>query len=239
MATRAEVDTALDGDGSGNVDKDDLRSIFKDGITDDFTDVASASTVDLGAVASRNVRVTGTTTITAFGTVAAGTEKTVRFAAALTLTHHSTSLILPGGVSIVTVAGDVLRAISLGSGNWVVVHYTPATQAQWRTLLGVGAAGDDVFVAATTADARDAIGTAAIPTNSAGVGNFAHLIGAADGDLTLPASGNWAWFALRINTSTGAVFAGSTVGGAGTSGGSNIAAGVSGSTWIGLAWRIV
>lgn len=238
MATRAEVDTALDGDGSGNVDKDDLRAIFKDGITDDFSDVASASTVDLGAVASRNVRITGTTTITAFGTVAAGTEKTVRFAGALTLTHHSTSLILPGGVSIVTVAGDVLHAISLGSGNWVVVHYTPATQAQGRALLGVGATGANVFVAATTADALSAIGAPAIPTNSAGLGNWTQVVGSADGALTLPAGGSWAWFALRLTTATGATNSGSTQAGV-SAGGASVVAGVSGSTWIALVWRVV
>lgn len=239
MATRAEVDTALDGDGSGNVDKDDLKAILKDGIEDDFTAAASASTVDLGAVASRNVWITGTTTITSFGTATAGTDRTIWFADTLTLTHNGTSLILPGGVSIVTVAGDTARAISLGSGNWFVVNYSPASQAQGRVLLGAGAVGGNIFVDATAADVRAEISTAALPTNSAGAGNWAHLIGTADGDLTLPSGGNWAWWALRINTSTGAVFAGSTVGGAGTAGGSNIAAGVSGSTWIGLCWRIV
>lgn len=37
-----------------------------------FADVASATTTDLGAVASDNVRITGTTTITSFGTVGGG-----------------------------------------------------------------------------------------------------------------------------------------------------------------------
>lgn len=87
-------------------------------------DVASAATVDLGAVVGRFVDITGTTTITSFGTVAAGIWREVRFKGALTLTHNATSLILPGGANITTSNGDCLRAYSLGSGNWQVVSYT-------------------------------------------------------------------------------------------------------------------
>lgn len=89
-------------------------------------DAASASTVDLGAVTSNLVRITGTTTITAFGTAAAGTRRILRFAAALTLTHNATSLILPGGSSILTAANDVAICVSEGSGNWRVVAFIPA-----------------------------------------------------------------------------------------------------------------
>jgi len=88
--------------------------------------VASASTVDLGAVVGRFVDVTGTTTITSFGTVAAGIWRVVTFTGALTLTHNATSLILPGGANITTAAGDALLAMSLGAGNWVVLFYQRA-----------------------------------------------------------------------------------------------------------------
>ena len=92
-------------------------------------DVASAATVDLGAVVGRFVDVTGTTTITSFGTVAAGIWRVVTFTGALTLTHNATSLILPGGLNIKTSAGDCVLAESLGSGNWRVVFYMPASPA--------------------------------------------------------------------------------------------------------------
>jgi hypothetical protein len=88
--------------------------------------LASASTTDLGAQTSQKVLVTGTTTITSFGTVASGTVRDVRFNGALTLTHNATSLILPTGANITTVAGDILRAISEGSGNWRIRYYTRA-----------------------------------------------------------------------------------------------------------------
>lgn len=236
MVTRANVSSYL---GAGDVDKADLIAAFNEGIDDDFVDVASATTTDIAAAESRNVRITGTTTITGLGTAAEGRTITLLFAGALTLTYNATSLILPYGASIATVAGDRCIAISRGSGNWLILAYTPASQSQGRVLLGAGATGASVFAAATTATALTAIGAPAIPTNSAGAGNWTHLIGSADGDLTLPAGGNWAWFALRLTTATGAVNSGSTVGGAGTAGGSNIAAGVAGSTWIGFCWRIV
>lgn len=88
--------------------------------------VASATTTDIGAATSEHVSITGTTTITGFGTVAAGTRRTGRFTGALTLTHNATSLILPGGANITTAAGDRFSARSLGSGNWVVDWYQRA-----------------------------------------------------------------------------------------------------------------
>lgn len=105
------------------------------GSTVGVTDVASASTVDLGAQTSAAIRVTGTTTVTGFGTVAAGTLRTVYFAGALTLTHNGTSLILPGAANVTTAANDRLTALSLGSGNWIVTNYSKAD----GTPLVVGA----------------------------------------------------------------------------------------------------
>jgi hypothetical protein len=89
-----------------------------------FGTVASAGTTDIGAVTSQNVTVTGTTTITSFGTVAAGTFRRLVFSGILTLTHNATSLILPQGGNVVTAVGDSLEAVSLGSGNWRVTSYT-------------------------------------------------------------------------------------------------------------------
>jgi hypothetical protein len=91
-----------------------------------WVDLASAATTDLGAQTTDNLRITGTTTITSFGTAANGVTRNLRFAAALTLTHNATSLILPGGANITTAAGDTGTVKSLGSGNWVVVSYQPA-----------------------------------------------------------------------------------------------------------------
>jgi hypothetical protein len=110
-----------------------------------WVDLASAGTTDIGAQTSNNVRITGTTTITSFGTAASGVTRQLRFAGALTLTHNATSLILPGGANILTMAGDTATAISLGSGNWVVTDYMRALafggyqQIQRQTVSAVSA----------------------------------------------------------------------------------------------------
>ncbi len=87
--------------------------------------VASAGTVDLGAQTGNSLVISGTTTITSFGTVSAGIAKIVRFSGALVLTHNGTSLILPGAANITTVAGDVACFQSEGSGNWRCVWFQP------------------------------------------------------------------------------------------------------------------
>ena len=89
--------------------------------------VASATSTAIGAAASNNVIISGTTTITSFDNVAAGITRKVRFTGALTLTHNATSLILPGAANITTANGDELVATSLGSGNWKVRSYNLAS----------------------------------------------------------------------------------------------------------------
>lgn len=93
---------------------------------DKGADIASAATTDIGAATGNSVTITGTTTITALGTIKAGVTRLVTFAGALTLTHNATSLILPGGADITTAAGDVMLAKSEGSGNWRIAPYVRA-----------------------------------------------------------------------------------------------------------------
>ncbi len=112
--------------------------------------VASATTTDLGAVTSRNVSITGTTTITGLGTVTSGVMRYGRFTGALTLTHNATSLILPSAANITTAANDRFTAISLGSGNWLVYSYT---RADGTALVG-GVSGPYTSLAATMSTAR-------------------------------------------------------------------------------------
>jgi hypothetical protein len=101
--------------------------------------VASAPTCDIGAAAGNYVSITGTTTITALGTVQTGTRRTVRFAGILTLTHDGTSLILPGAENIDTAAGDVAVFVSLGSGNWVCAGYVRAASKVSTLTAGTSA----------------------------------------------------------------------------------------------------
>lgn len=102
-------------------------------------DVASSGTCDIGASNSPFARITGTTTITSFGTNYNG-PRYLRFADALTLTHGS-SLVLPGAANITTTAGDtcvVIPGATSGTADkWVVVSYQFSTAAAQRSYLGL------------------------------------------------------------------------------------------------------
>lgn len=80
-------------------------------------DLASAATLALGADGNY-FGVTGTTTITALSAKTVGTRVLLQFAAALTLTHHATNLILQNAINLATTAGDVLELVSIGSSQW-------------------------------------------------------------------------------------------------------------------------
>ena len=90
------------------------------------TSIASDATVTIGTAGLGDyIHITGTTTITSFGTAAsAGIRRTLIFDGALTLTHNATSLICVGGVSIVTVAGMVIEVVAETTANWRVVSIT-------------------------------------------------------------------------------------------------------------------
>lgn len=106
--------------------------------------IASAATTDIGAATGNLVQITGTTTITSFGTVQAGTRRRLRFSGSLTITFHSTAMVLPGNASIITQANDVAEFYSLGGGNWLCTGY----QRQNGARLDLQ--GADVASAATT-----------------------------------------------------------------------------------------
>lgn len=107
-------------------------------------DIASAGTTDLSTATGDWVDVTGTTTITALGTVAAGIERLVRFTGVLTLTYNGTSLILPTSASITTANGDFARFRSLGSGNWVCVSYQRRDGTALSTSGSSGLSADEL-----------------------------------------------------------------------------------------------
>lgn len=96
------------------------------GFTTEAT-LASATTTDLGTASSSLIDITGTTTITGFGSSASLSAPLffLRFSGSLTLTYDATKLILPWQTNIITAAGDTCVAQYLGSGNWKVLSYNP------------------------------------------------------------------------------------------------------------------
>jgi hypothetical protein len=91
------------------------------------SNVASATTTDLGASDSDYVTVTGTTTITGLGSTTTRNHIWVKFAGVLTLTHNATSLILPTGENITTAAGDIAEFVRISGSNWQCVGYHPVS----------------------------------------------------------------------------------------------------------------
>ena len=97
--------------------------------------VASAATIDLtGLDGEYQIDVTGTTTITAI-TLGDGIEHVLRFTGALTLTQGA-SLLLPGGVSIATVANDwgIFRG---AAGVVTVLNYQTSANYSKQTFDNV------------------------------------------------------------------------------------------------------
>lgn len=124
-------------------------AMLRDGIG--FTDpvqLASGATTSIGAQNSLFVEITGTTTITSFGTSYEG-PRFLRFTGALTLTHNATTLNLPGAANITTAAGDTAIAIPNQAGNgWNVVQYqrasTPVTGGVIARAFGSYATNADL-----------------------------------------------------------------------------------------------
>jgi hypothetical protein len=141
-----------------------FEQLFNQGIQ---ADIASAATTDIGVQNTNFLRVTGTTTITSFGTNYRG-PRFLTFAGAVTLTH-STSLVLPGGANITTAAGASLIAIpgaTAGTADkWIVVAY------QANIIPGVVADGS-----VTTAKLADgAVTTAKIADGNVTTAKIANL----------------------------------------------------------------
>jgi hypothetical protein len=89
-------------------------------------DVASAAALTLGDDGNY-FDVTGTTAITSIATVGVGTVIKLHFDGALTLTHHSTDLVLPGGANITTAVGDEAEFVEYDTGKWRCTNYQVAS----------------------------------------------------------------------------------------------------------------
>lgn len=138
-------------------------------------EVSSSSTTAIGAAPSNNVRIAGSTTITAFDVAPAGVTRRVRFSGALTLTHGAT-LQLPGAADITTATGDCLIAQSMGAGVWKVMFY----QSQSGLVPGLGTIAvqdaDDIAITGGTLDAVT-ISNSSFTANADGL-----MVEDADGD---------------------------------------------------------
>lgn len=215
------------------------------------TNITSATTTDLGTIASHDVNITGTTTITSFGSTASLNYPfyMLRFSGALTITHNGSSLILPGSANITTAAFDTAIAQYLGSGNWQVVQYTKVavppypglsiaftkqylisgttynTPAGARTIVvrGCGGGGGGGAVATNPGAAGGTTTFNSINANGGSGGSQANGAGGLGG------TGGTGSANLRLNGAPGEHGSGSGVGGRGASGFLGVGGGLPGS----------
>lgn len=118
------------------------------------SEVSAGATIDLGAMETNNVLVTGSATVTGFGSSADLTNPIyhVRFAGAMTLTHHAANLILPGAKNVTTAAGDYALFLYQGDGSWRCLSYQRASGVALRTPYDNGFSG---MMAETVQEALD------------------------------------------------------------------------------------
>jgi hypothetical protein len=103
-------------------------------------DVASAAELPI-LTDGNSFDVTGTTTITSIATTGRiGTWIMLQFDNVLTLTHHATNLILPGGENITTAAGDLALCYEYASGDWQVIYQKASGKAVIETGITLGTA---------------------------------------------------------------------------------------------------
>jgi hypothetical protein len=192
------------GAGTGDVvaanNLSDLASAIaaRDNLSVHGADKASAATVNLDTATGDIVDITGTTTITAI-TLTEGRQRVARFTGILTLTNNA-NIILPGGASITTAAGDfaifagyaagVVRCLSYVRANGKPV-VNPTLSDLGAGTVATHAATEFLLVNQDLADLNDPatarssleLGTAAILD----VGTTANKILQLDGSAKIPA----------------------------------------------------
>lgn len=122
VGTTASTTEVLTGtDSSKAVTPDALAALWEKG-----ADVASSGTTSLGE--GGYFHITGTTTITDidWATAKDGRAAWVTFDGILTLTHHATTLKLPGGANITTAANDRACFVQDASDNVICLAYIKA-----------------------------------------------------------------------------------------------------------------
>lgn len=175
LINAATVSEVLTGTSTSKaVTPDSLAALWQRG-----ADIASASTISLPAGGGYEHNITGTTTITGISSAQGGRKVRFKFASALSLTHNGTSFIMPGGVSVSVVAGDVAEftneAASDASGsNWRLTDF-------FSNLEPVSPQSSAKTTNYTVAD-----------TDRGGVIRFSGM--SADSTLTLPAASGRAGF---------------------------------------------
>lgn len=161
--------------------------------------LASAGTTDIGAQNSVAIEITGTTTITSFGTTYNG-PRYLRFTGALILTHGA-SLNLPGAANITTAAGDTAMAYPNQAANgWNIVSFSRGAYAAPAAVPAASGANSDITALnALTTPLTSAQGGAQIQPIGATVASNALTISASAMSLDFRSAALSSGAVLRAN----------------------------------------
>lgn len=142
----------------------------------EITIASVAGATDIGALQGKFVTITGTNTMTGFGTIA-NQERFVRYQAATPHTHNGTSFICRGGASFTSEAGDTAIWKSDSSGNWRCWHYQRANGDQeglWTPTLTFVTPGDLSVVYANRLGTYKKVGRIVVLTCRIQTSTFTH-----------------------------------------------------------------
>lgn len=191
----------LDASGFWVLDADPMASFGP------VNNLASGTTTDIGTALSHTVNITGTTTITSFGSSASFARPLYKlvFSGTLLLTYNATSLILPGSGNITTANGDSADALYLGSGNWQIIAYYKRTgqpvafnpvfiqnYISGLTLSTAGGSGTFGVVSGVATDSTNAITMLLVSAFTKTTASWA--VGSGNGGLDTGAIANTTWY---------------------------------------------
>lgn len=85
--------------------------------------IAAAPITDLGAATGAYVVVSGSATITSFGTATPGSTRTIVFSGGNAILVHSGNIVLPGNANLAVTSGDVAMFVAIGAGAWRCTNF--------------------------------------------------------------------------------------------------------------------
>lgn len=106
---------------------DETAGVWMPAVGGGTNTITAGATTDLGSVSGSHVVISGSATITSFGTsMLPGQIKTVVFGGGATVTHNDTALNLPTGGNVTVSAEDRMVVVCTSSGNYYVMQYVQA-----------------------------------------------------------------------------------------------------------------